>query len=103
LVGGTSRREGRLEVFRDFSWGTVCDDGFTDVEAKVVCYSLGFGYDAIFLPLVGLPLKQINFRSRASSTGIVPDKFTSRGYQSACCTCLLARVIELYLSQVRGW
>jgi len=51
LVGGTSSQEGRLELFREYSWGTVCDYGFTDVEAKVVCYSLGFGYEAIFLVL----------------------------------------------------
>jgi len=34
-------------VFRDYRWGTVCDDdhdGFTDAAAKVACYSLGFGY-----------------------------------------------------------
>ena len=51
LVGGTSSREGRLEVFHDSSWGTVCDDGFTDANAKVVCYSLGFGYEAILFDI----------------------------------------------------
>ena len=25
------------------TWGTVCDDKFTDAAARVVCYSLGFG------------------------------------------------------------
>ena len=43
LVGGGSRRAGRLELFHDTRWGTVCDDGFTDAAARVVCYSLGFG------------------------------------------------------------
>jgi len=41
LVGG--RTEGRLEVYHDDVWGTVCDDYFTDVEARVACNSLGFG------------------------------------------------------------
>jgi len=45
LVGGNSSREGRLEVYYNFTWGTVCDDGFTDEAAKVVCNMLGFGYD----------------------------------------------------------
>jgi len=44
LVGGGNPRVGRLEVFHDTQWGTVCDDGFTNAAARVVCYSLGFGY-----------------------------------------------------------
>ena len=41
LVGGPSPREGRLEVYNGI-WGTVCDDGFTDSAARVVCYELGY-------------------------------------------------------------
>ena len=44
LVGGENPRVGRLEVFHGTQWGTVCDDGFSDAAARVVCYSLGFGY-----------------------------------------------------------
>ena len=44
LVGGGNPRVGRLEVFHGHQWGTVCDDGFTDAAARVVCYSLGFGH-----------------------------------------------------------
>ena len=44
LFGGGSPREGRLEVYHHFQWGTVCDDGFTDAAARVACHSLGFGY-----------------------------------------------------------
>eukprot|EP00105_Crassostrea_gigas_P020390 XP_011439161.2 PREDICTED: deleted in malignant brain tumors 1 protein [Crassostrea gigas] len=41
LVGGTSENEGRLEVNRLGSWGTVCDDNLNDELAVVVCRSLG--------------------------------------------------------------
>ena len=44
LFGGGSPRQGRLEVYHSYRWGTVCDDGFNDAAVKVVCYSLGFGY-----------------------------------------------------------
>ena len=43
LVDGPSAREGRLEVYYNSSWGTVCDDGFTDAAAAGVCYMLGYG------------------------------------------------------------
>ena len=43
LVDGPSARVGRLEVYYNSSWGTVCDHGFTDEEAKIVCYTLGHG------------------------------------------------------------
>ena len=44
LLGGGNPRVGRLEVFHGTRWGTVCDDGFTDAAARVVCFSLEFGH-----------------------------------------------------------
>ena len=44
LVGGGSPREGRLELYHNGTWGTVCSNGFTEAAARVVCHSLGFGY-----------------------------------------------------------
>jgi len=34
---------GRLEVYYNNTWGTVCNDGFYHVEAQVACHMLGFG------------------------------------------------------------
>lgn len=44
LVNGCQPSEGRLEIFYQYRWGTVCDDGFNLVAAHVVCKQLGFNY-----------------------------------------------------------
>ncbi|XP_025102866.1 deleted in malignant brain tumors 1 protein-like [Pomacea canaliculata] len=42
LVKGTSRYNGRLELFYNGTWNTVCNDLFDAKEAKVACRMLGF-------------------------------------------------------------
>ena len=37
-----TQHEGRLEVYHKHSWRPVCDNMFGDIEARVVCFSLGF-------------------------------------------------------------
>ena len=42
LRGGPSHNEGRLEIFHDNEWGTVCDDFFGRRDAKVACKQMGY-------------------------------------------------------------
>ena len=48
LIGGNSYNEGRVEVYYNGRWGTVCYDGLNDTFASLVCAQMKLGSSGEF-------------------------------------------------------
>ena len=78
LVGGSSYNEGRVEVNYNGEWGTVCDDGWDDTDAGVVCRQLGFGSS-------GTAIESAGFDQGSGSIWL--DSVTCTGNESTLASC----------------
>ena len=78
LVGGSSYNKGRVEVNYNDEWGTVCDEGWDDTDAGVVCRQLGFG-------LSGTAIRSAGFGQGSGSIWL--DGVTCTGNESTLAMC----------------
>ena len=78
LVGGSSYNEGRVEIYYNYQWGTVCDDGWDDIDAGVVCRQLGFGPS-------GTAIGSAGFGQGSGSIWL--DSITCTGSESTLASC----------------
>ncbi|XP_045506497.1 lysyl oxidase homolog 2B-like [Colias croceus] len=44
LVGGRNSYEGRVEIYYNNTWGSICPDGWTLYETAAVCHHLALGF-----------------------------------------------------------
>ena len=77
-MGGSSYNEGRVEVNYNGEWGTVCDDGWDDTDAGVVCRQLGFGSS-------GTAIRSAGFGQGSGSIWL--DSVTCTGNESTLASC----------------
>ncbi|KAG8537389.1 hypothetical protein GDO81_024607, partial [Engystomops pustulosus] len=87
LVGGANRCEGRLEIYYNGSWGSVCDKEMTPHTVSVLCGQLGCGSGGLYQGVTSddAPswLEFINCRSRDRSLSECPSSPWGRNMCSA--------------------
>ena len=56
LKGGSYPNQGRVEVYCNGQWGTICDNGFSSTDARTICKQLGYNsysnYDHLYLLVI---------------------------------------------------
>ena len=83
-MDGSSSTEGRVEVFYNGEWGTVCDDDFDKPEADVICRMMGF-------PGAVSAEVEATFGTGDSNQTILLDDLWCSGYETSIASCSFRR------------
>ena len=84
LVNGATPNEGRLEIYYDGQWGTICDDYWTDADADVACRQLGYQQGAV---RNGGSFLQSHFGPADEGVPIWLDNLLCDGHESGLMEC----------------
>ena len=76
LANGPTYNAGRIEIYHNTVWGTICDNDFDEVAADVACKQLGFLRAVSYGPNFG-----------PGSGPIWLDGVTCTGQESSLATC----------------
>ena len=93
LVGG-SHNEGRVEVYSNGTWGTICGNGWDIEDAHVVCRQLGFHYALNAYGTLSIRFR-IRYESARYGPGTGPILFNDvfcEGSESSLFSCSLPEV-----------
>ncbi|XP_052083754.1 deleted in malignant brain tumors 1 protein-like [Mytilus californianus] len=70
LVGGNYNWEGRVEIYHNGAWGTICDDDFDTHDAKVICAMLGYNrYGCVII--LGTEVTTVQYFNRATTADVL--------------------------------
>ncbi|XP_052078047.1 uncharacterized protein LOC127715984 isoform X2 [Mytilus californianus] len=78
LTHGNTPYNGRLELHHDGQWGTVCDDGFGDDQASVVCRYLELSWNGRF---------SYEFKDWSAGSNYLLDDIVCTGRESSIVKC----------------
>ena len=74
-----------MEVNYNGEWGTVCDDGWDDIDAGVVCRQLGFGSSGTAIGSSGTAIGSAGFGQGSGS--ILLDSVLCSGSELTLTSC----------------
>ena len=73
LSNGHNSTSGRVEMYINGQWGTVCDDGWTTESSTVVCRQLGLGSTGTFYRYGAGPLGSPIYLDEVVCSGYEPN------------------------------